>query len=301
MPADLPFVAERAGPLAEVVAAAGVAARRWGLPTPELLRHGMNGIFAAGDDVVLRVGITTADAREALALTAVLRDAGLRVPRVVVDDVCNVGRHVVVAVERLHPSGAAIDWHEVGAMVACLHRLDPRVVPAGYPRPRAIGFPWWSFDRLLEESAGLVDAKAFGSMRAMLERHRPAIAAGRAMPLVVCHGDVHPGNVVQTDVGPVLIDWDLLCSEPNGWDHAPLATWTQRWGGEPGMYEAFAAGYGADLRSEPYTAAIAELRLLAATLMRVRAGCDDPEAAVEAERRLQWWRGDPDAPMWRAM
>ena len=46
--------------------------------------------------------------------------------------------------------------------------------------------------------------------------------------------------------------------------------------------------------------AIAELRLVAATLMRLRAGRHDPAAMPEAQRRLAYWRGDPDAPTWRA-
>ena len=40
--------------------------------------------------------------------------------------------------------------------------------------------------------------------------------------------------------------------------------------------------------------------LVAATLMRVRAGMGDADAMVEARRRLRFWAGDPDAPMWRA-
>ena len=73
-------------------------------------------------------------------------------------------------------------------------------------------------------------------------------------------------------------------------------TWTERWGGEPGLYEAFADGYGRSLRGDPVAEALAELRLVAATLMRVRAGRNNPAAADEAERRLRWWRGDRDAP-----
>jgi Ser/Thr protein kinase RdoA (MazF antagonist) len=89
--------------------------------------------------------------------------------------------------------------------------------------------------------------------------------------LVVCHGDVHPGNVIQSADGPVLLDWDLLCRGPAAWDHAPLMTWTERWGGEPGIYEAFAEGYGRSMRGDLVAQAIAELRLVAATLMRLLA------------------------------
>jgi hypothetical protein len=46
--------------------------------------------------------------------------------------------------------------------------------------------------------------------------------------------------------------------------------------------------------------AFAELRLVAATLMRVTAALVNPDARPEAERRLRFWRGDPDAPTWTA-
>jgi hypothetical protein len=35
--------------------------------------------------------------------------------------------------------------------------------------------------------------------------------------------------------------------------------------------------------------------------MRLRAGRMDPAARPEAERRLAYWRGDPDAPQWTAV
>jgi Ser/Thr protein kinase RdoA (MazF antagonist) len=115
---------------------------------------------------------------------------------------------------------------------------------------------------------------------------------------VICHGDVHPGNVIQSADGPVLLDWDLLCRGPAAWDHAPLMTWTHRWGGDAGIYESFAEGYGVSLRGDPLAEALAELRLVAATLMRVRAARQNPAAAAEAELRLRYWRGEPDAPQW---
>ncbi len=49
------------------------------------------------------------------------------------------------------------------------------------------------------------------------------------------------------------------------------------------------------------TIAIAELRLVAATLLRLRAGRADAAAMPEAQRRLAFWRGDPAAPLWTAV
>ncbi|MFT3854732.1 MAG: phosphotransferase [Ilumatobacteraceae bacterium] len=297
--AERPFVAEPPGAVDDVVTAATTAAQHWGLPAPQLLRLGMNGTFAAGDDVVLRVSRPSVPAGQALWLAGELARHGVRVPAPARDDVVVHGGLSVVAVERIHPAGA-VDWAEVGAMVARVHALDPATVTGRHPLPWCGSFPWWDFDALLADVGPAIDAVALAALRASVERCYPLIAATRDDTGVVCHGDVHPGNVLPTADGSVLLDWDLLCRGPIAWDHGPLMTWTERWGGEPGIYERFADGYGESLRGDPLGEAVAELRLVAATLMRVRAGRADPLGAVEAERRLRWWRGDPGAPTWAA-
>jgi Ser/Thr protein kinase RdoA (MazF antagonist) len=281
-----------------VQAAALLAARHWGLPDPVLIRTGMNALFAAGDEVVLRVGCPSADPGAAVWLAEWLAGHGLRVPRFVRPDAVVSGERAVFAVAREHEHGQ-VDWSEVGSIVARLHTLDPAEVAGRYPTPWCGSFPWWDFAALLSDVGPTLDERARAGIERALERHG-GWAAQVERP-VLCHGDVHPGNVVQTETGPVLLDWDLLCTGPAAWDHAPLMTWTERWGGSSGIYEAFAAGYGGSMRGDRVAEALAELRLLAATLMRVRAARTDPAAAEEAERRLTYWRGDPDAPTWRAV
>jgi hypothetical protein len=293
----LPFVA---APVADVAAAtdlAGRAAHAWGLPEPTLLRVGMNALFAAGDDVVVRVGRPTGAAVSAPRLAVFLADAGLRVPRYLDPDPMEDDGLVAWAVRREAVVGE-VDWAEVGEMVAHLHRIDPARVRGLHPLPAASAFPWWQFDRLLADVDDLLDPAARRGIVAALEQHGDWAHRGAAVML--CHGDVHPGNVVATAQGAVLLDWDLLCTGPAAWDHAPLMTWTQRWGGAPGLYEAFADGYGRSMRGDDVAEAVATLRLVAATLMRLRAGRHDEAARDEAERRLRWWRGDADAPPWHA-
>ena len=77
-----------------------------------------------------------------------------------------------------------------------------------------------------------------------------------------------------------------------------LLTLAERWGGDPGVYPDFAAGYGESFANDVTARRFAELRNVAATLMRVRAGRTDAAAGEEAERRLRYWRGDRDAPPW---
>ena len=66
------------------------------------------------------------------------------------------------------------------------------------------------------------------------------------------------------------------------------------------MYADFAEGYGTSLVGDPLAESLATMRDVVATLMRLRAGRTSPSAAAEAERRLQYWRGDADAPIWTA-
>jgi aminoglycoside phosphotransferase (APT) family kinase protein len=228
-----------------------------------------------------------------------LLEIGVRVPAPLRDDVVEVGELTVTVWERIVPSGAAIDWRGVGAMVERLHAVPPHELPGSYPLPSPTSLPWWDFDALLDEVGELLDDRASDAIRATVERHRGWLGMV-AEDAVVCHGDVHPGNVIQSAVGPVLLDWDLLCLAPPGWDHGPMMRLAERWGGAPGEYEDFARGYGASFRGDPFAEAVADLRLVAATLMRVRLGRSDPAAAGEAASRLTYWRGDADPPMWHA-
>lgn len=301
-----PFVDEPVDDVHAATLLAGRAARHWGLGVPvELERVGMNAVFSA-DDAVVRVGRPNAPATAALELARRLIDIGLRVPAPAAGDPVVDPESGMTATlwERVRASGGAIDWRSVGEGVARLHAAGPTLVPDGHPCPSPTTFPWWDFDTLLDDVGADdvddgVDGVALERIAATVERHRwwrDAATEGA----VVCHGDVHPGNVVQTNDGPVLLDWDLLCVAPPSWDHGPMMTWAERWGGVPGEYEGYAAGYGWSGRGDPFAEAVAELRLVAATLMRVRAARTDPVARPEAERRLAFWRGDPSAPAWRA-
>ncbi len=284
-------------PVTDLVAAthaATTAAGVWQLDPPELMRAGMNAIFACGS-VVLRVSAPTAPAEVSLELADFWNGRGVSVPGAVRDDVVRVDGLSVTAWERIRDEGNPIDWRRVGALVRRVHETDPTVLPPSVPLPSPTVFPWWDLELLLERAAPVLDDAARQGLTDAIERHA---GWGEFSDVVVCHGDVHPGNVLMRADGPVLLDWDLLCMAPPGWDHGPMMTWAERWGGQPGEYDAFAAGYGRSLRDDPQAMAIAELRLVAATLMRVAAATTNADARLEAERRLRYWRGDPDAPTW---
>ncbi len=297
--AELPFVVAPPGTLASVSHSAELAARHWGYGAPQLLRMGMNGIFVAGDGVLLRVSRPTAPPEQAVWLARLLTRYGLRVPVYLHDQPFAADGRAVFAIAAVVEDGL-VDWATVGEMIARLHLVDPGDIVGGYPLPFCGDFPWWDFTSVMNEVGGDLDRRSHAAIEAAIARCVPLLDQQRTGSAVVCHGDVHPGNVIQSAQGPVLLDWDLVCRGPAAWDHAPLMTWTERWGGEVGIYEAFAAGYGRSLRGDGVAEAIAELRLVAATLMRIRAARSSPSAIAEAELRLRYWRGEDDAPAWHA-
>ena len=292
---DLALAFQPVGDLAMVTAAAEQAARHWNLACPTLIRLGMNGVFAS-DQIVLRVSRRTASVANSLRLSERLDVAGVRVARAARTDVFVTTDGLEVrAWERIeHDVTIPVDWERVGAMVAKVHALDASSV--GHPLPFCGDFPWWDFDTMMHEATNL-DAATMAALKDARRNNAWWLLAARTRPLVLCHGDVHPGNVLVDANGPVLVDWDLVCLGPAAWDHAPLMTWTRRWGGAPGIYEAFNSGYGVPV-DDDFALAIAQMRLLSATLMRLQRARLDPRQHDEASLRLRYWRGEPDAPMW---
>jgi Ser/Thr protein kinase RdoA (MazF antagonist) len=265
------------------------------------LRSGMNLVFRVGE-VVLRVAPDDVDGQVHVELAQRLLAAGLPVVRPL-DDAVLVEGFVVTLWEHIdQPSHAAIDYRQLGAAIAHLHRLDVEELPSRLSLPWCGEAEWLQLESLytLAGATGVVNSDDLE----VLARECAALAdwqqQARTEPAVVCHGDVHPENVLMRRSGEVaLLDWDGICMGPAAWDHAALLTWEDRWGGEAGTYAAFAAGYGTDLRESSVAQLLARVRLLAPTLNKIVQGATDPERASEAQRRMRYWRGDPHAPPWR--
>jgi len=250
--------------------------------------------------VVLRVSQPTAPASTSLELAQLLASHGVAVLLPARPEPVDIDGMSVTAWPYLQPTSTDLDWTRVGEQLALVHRISADELPTGLPTPSPVDFAWWDFEQLVIDVAPRLDERARQGIDEALARNTGWDSFTPA-DSVVCHGDIHPGNVMQGADGPILIDWDLLCLAPPGWDHSPMMTWAERWGGEPGGYEALAVGYGRSMRGDPWAERFAELRLLAATLMRVKASMQNESAWPEADRRLALWRGDPDAPVWRAV
>ncbi len=285
----------------EAVASRVAARHRLSEPVV-LLRSGMNDVYRAGE-VVLRVAPGHVDGQAQVEVAQALHEAGLPIVRPLADAVRVDGAVVTLWEHVEQPEHARIDYRQVGEVIARLHGVDGDSVLPRVQVPWCGEADWLQLDVLLERAAstGVVDDGDLEVLATECDVLADWQQQAREDALVLCHGDVHPQNLVVDREGRlVILDWDGLCRGPAAWDHAALLTWEERWGGEPGTYEAFASGYGEDLRGSPLARMLARVRLLAPTLNQIVRGRDDPRRAAEARRRMRFWRGDPDAPAWRA-
>lgn len=95
---------------------------------------------------------------------------------------------------------------------------------------------------LAAEMAALLRTER-GRVSALLLRAEELAAAlrARATPQVLCHGDMHPGNVLISGAGALyVVDWDTLIFAPREHDLALIGA---TWGGEREL-ELLHRGYG---------------------------------------------------------
>ena len=287
-----PFVSQPVADRARARARAQQCAKEIGATDLTPIRESMCSTFRANDSV-LRVGHFTSDPSTAKHLATVLRNAEFRVPDVIAtwqQDETGLG---VIAYENVPETGYAIDWREVGRMIRRLHTdIAPSDIPAGYPIASPTSLPWWNFDVMLTrlEATALVPSQELSMLCEAAERGAEWIDVVETTPNVLTHGDVHPGNILMSEDGPVLIDWDLLSTASSLWDHVPLRAWSTRpWQGNADAYNAFAAGYGAVDWEANSLDRVVEMRNLAATIMKLNASASTGVIDEEAARRLEYW------------
>jgi Ser/Thr protein kinase RdoA (MazF antagonist) len=250
------------------------------------------------DDIVLRVSSADVDIAGQVALGNWLSDHGVPASCPIAGPLAVDG--LAVTVWEYIDSHGQINYRQLGAAIALLHQLEPASVAEHVELP-------WCGDTSWLDLAGRLDAAArtevvsdddIAVLRAAADDLADWQDLARQENPVVCHGDVHPQNVLMRDDVLLILDWDSICLGPTAWDHAALLTWADRWGGDPDDYQAFAGGYGADLRDSPAAQRLARVRLLAPTINMVIKGASSARHANEARLRMRYWRGEPRPPAW---
>ncbi len=280
--------------------AEGIASELGRRPAAALVRSGANEVFTV-DDLVIRLAPPGVDVANHVRAASVLAGHGMAIPELVASGVVN--ERAFTAWERVEADrGAGLDFRQLGAEIGRLHRIDPDAAAAEMALPWCDEAQWLDLDPILDaaEAADVVLPGDIGILRGCWEQLRSWGDRCRAAggPPVVCHGDVHPGNVIMRRGRPVVVDWDTICLGPPQWDHAALLTWSDRWDGEIGAYARFAAGYGADLAGDPLARDLARLRLLAPTVNLIARAAGNERYAAEARLRIRYWRGEDHPPAW---
>jgi Ser/Thr protein kinase RdoA (MazF antagonist) len=284
----------------EAMRLAAIAARRHGIEASiQPLRSGANHVFRAGD-VVVRVAPSWMDVASQVALARWLAADGFPIAAPRSDAVVLENAKVSLWEYVRGDADRPIDFPRLGEVIARLHAVAPARLEGLIALPSCADAAWLAVEDNLAraEAANLVDVDGVAALRRACVALRGWQDRVRREPLVVCHGDVHPRNVLMRGDEVVLIDWDAICLGPEAWDHVALMTWAQRWGGAVETYPDFARGYGADLRDSALAQELASLRLLAPTINMIINGARDPVCAAEAKVRLRYWLGDPSAPAW---
>lgn len=286
----------------EKMQVADLTARRHGVKDPvQPLRSSTNHVFRAGE-VVIRVAPPSSHVSSQVALARWLVSEGFPLAAPLRDAEVVGGARVSMWAYIRPDESRPIDFRQLGEVVARLHQLEPARLSDVVPLPFCGDAAWLTVEANLAQAqaSGLVAADEAAALRRACDQLSGWYARARRAAHVVCHGDLHPLNVVMRGHDVVIIDWDSICLGPAAWDHAPLMTWAERWGGAAGAYRDFARGYGADLRESSLAKELAALRLLAPTFNMVLKGASDPACAAEARVRLRYWLGDPAPPTWKA-
>jgi len=291
-PLRTPFVSQPVVDRGQAHARAQQCAKELGATDLIPIRASMCSTFRASNSV-LRVGHFTSDPSTAQRLAKMLRNAEFRVPDVIAtwqQDETGLG---VIAYEDVPETGQEIDWHEVGRMIRRLHTdIAPSDIPAGYPIASPTHLPWWNFGAMLTrlEATALVPSQQLSMLHDAAERRADWTDIVETTPNVLTHGDVHPGNILMSEDGPMLIDWDLLSKASSLWDHVPLRAWsTPPWQGNADAYTTFAMGYGTVDWEANSLDVVVEMRNLAATVMKLIASASTGLIDEEAARRLEYW------------
>lgn len=279
--------------------AAATVAHRLGRgdAAPQLLRSGANVVFRV-DDIVLRVSPAEVDVAGQVALANWLSNQG-------VPELCPIASplvvdELVVTVWEYIGSHGQIDYRQLGAAIAVLHQLESASVAEHVELPWCGDASWLDLDAHLDTAAhtGVVSDDDIAVLRAAADDLVDWQDLARQENPVVCHGDVHPQNVLMRHDALLILDWDSICLGPAAWDHAALLTWAERWGGDERDYQAFAEAHGADLRDSPAAQTLARVRLLAPTINMIIKGAGSARHANEAPLRMRYWRGEPKPPAW---
>jgi Ser/Thr protein kinase RdoA (MazF antagonist) len=103
------------------------------------------------------------------------------------------------------------------------------------------------------------------------------------------HGDAYPGNLMWTERGPILIDWEDAHLAPVEWDLACLVYYARTFGSDFGWADAALDAYGGDWDDDRLERCLTARGFQGAAYVAALSG-ERPELGERLEARLAWLR-----------
>lgn len=234
-------------------------------------------------------GGTTGPRQEA-AIAALLADAGVPATRCLAGPAPIDGWSVTAwrEIPGVDPAGTPADPATIAGLAARLHSATGALDPRGLVACDPLGAGLAQLEVAI--AAGRTTDDELAVLRRAATRLEPVWqaavdAADAAGTAAVVHGDLHAGNVVVGERGPVLVDLELAGWGPRAYDAAPTVAFV-RWYDSPAAdADAFDTAYGA-----PLTAAardgLDEVWALWSTCWSVANRHRSPDLEDEAQVRL---------------
>ena len=276
---------------------ASAALKQFGADDSRLVdvRSGTNIVFAT-DDLIVRVGESSYD-RELISrqqhMVAWLINAGFPTPP------CfgqfEVFGHPVNVWERFRPVREP-DHEDAGFLARMFHDLTDTYGGS---------LPMWEPVGPLSERLDTFEPDAVVDRAALdvLLRRKDALleAAGSwepVLPYGPLHGDIHLGNIIVSENGPALIDYDRICFGLREWDLVSAYAAYRLFGHPKQGWQNFSGAYGFDLTDWVHAENVLEMRALfmLSWLMNLDR---TPQNVEEITRRLKYFTDrEKGYPVW---
>jgi aminoglycoside phosphotransferase (APT) family kinase protein len=264
-----------------------------------LIRLGENALFhLPAAAVVVRIARTMdywRDASKEVAVSRWLRSSGLPAAQVhQLAQPVEVSGHPVTFWQFIEGrNGSLADIALLGTLLRRLHKM-----------PRPMGFELPSEDILGRVSRRINSAPVSSADKEFLLSRFNELStevAGLRYPLAAAptHGDAHVQNLMISDNGPILIDFERFAWGHPEWDISMTATEYQTAGWwTAAEYGSFVDAYGYDITTWtdgfPVLRAVHEIKMTTWLMQNVN---ESLEIAREYETRMQTIRGG-DTPQW---
>jgi hypothetical protein len=267
--------------------AAAQAAASFGPREIALVRVNVASLWRAGD-IAIRVA-PPGEAADIIGMARLASERGIPTATPVIDRPLRLAGLDVTIWRWLEAIDTPVDWRRVGEVLRVLHGIGTHEAERAGVKLGTVAQV--EGDRI-EDRLGQLDGSIDHALLSHLADCGERLLAGvDDTGDAVLHGDLNPGNVMNTGAGPVLLDWELARTGASEWDHVPLLVHVRRFHLGLRTYLDFASGYGRNLIDDPRTEALCRLRELSITLGQLRRAVfgSDPLDREEADVRVRYW------------